>query len=361
MAEERVRRRDVARLLVGQVAQGIGMLSAASAAVSGAAADSFASLRPAPSSADASRPILGRTTDGSMWVRARVADPAVAPTVEVPDGTVLVRLLRDGDVGAGPILAPLTAAALAGTARAVGGMDVAARTNALSAIADLIRRARPESGALRVALARSTLILGLGHSGPLTAASLDHLADALAADLGAGSARLVGRLDALSSIGIFLAGRWSRQSLGDPWLVEALLGNDQRVVVAARAGGTGEGDLVEGWVDPAMRRRVELVSDSMIAASLRARRCEVVLLMAEYVRPDGTVVTAPGSLAIALIAQHYRVPVIAVDLVSALVTGPVDLPGEGLADPPGMNGAAVDFVPPGLIAQTISAGSAPIE
>jgi methylthioribose-1-phosphate isomerase len=290
-----------------------------------------------------------------MWIRARVADPAVAPVLEIRDGTTLVRFLREGDLGGGPILAPLTAAALAGTARAIATMDVDACTNALSAIAELIGRARPASGAVRFALSRTAPILTSAQPASVTAAALDRLADELAAELRAGNAHLARRLAELTATDLLLAGTWSRQSLGDPWLAVELLGDRDRTIAVAQGGATGEWELVAGWVDPVMRRRLEVIPDVAIAATLRARRFEAVLLLAEVVRPDGTIAAAPGSLAVALIASHYSVPVFVVDPASAFMTRKGDRPAESHALLPEPSSALVDLVPAALITQTITA------
>jgi methylthioribose-1-phosphate isomerase len=104
-----------------------------------------------------------------------------------------------------------------------------------------------------------------------------------------------------------------------------------------------------------MRKCVVVIPEVTIASTLRARRCEAVLLLAEDVRPDGTVAASPGSLAVALIASHYSVPVFVVEPASAFMTRKSHRPAGSQAPLPEPSSALVDLVPAGLITQTVTA------
>ena len=277
---------------------------------------SSTAAKPAPTAppTDVSRAGHGRDAAGTLIVADRSA--AVGTSwLACPDAATLVRLLGRHQVRSGPVLGALAAWSMAGTVRATATMEPMARRNALGATASRLRAARPASATLVATLDGAEIAWTDDIDPTELAARLETLGDTRAAAVmdatfavATEAASLVG---SLPSGRVVLHGAMSAAAGGSVGMAGSLAhalratGDREYLVTASTPTGEGRGvreDLV------AMGLRAQDIADGAAARSLADGQVAAVVLMAEWVGPDDTVLAPAGALSLAMLAALEGVP-----------------------------------------------------
>jgi hypothetical protein len=224
---------------------------------------------------------------------------------------------------------------MAGTARAVAHLAVASRRNALTGTASLLRGARPGSASLAAVLdaaaaewiddPSSTDAADPATGDPVTA---DPLAVDLAARLEAlGDAHAAAAASAIPALiadaallvaglppgDLLLHGALSARAGGELGLAATLLdgyrtaGISPRDVLVTASTPTGEGRAVRDDLT-ADGGRATLIADAAVASVLDADRVAAVVVGAEWLGTDGSVLAPAGAATLAVLAAVHQVP-----------------------------------------------------
>ena len=270
--------------------------------------------------ADALRGISAyrRDDEGRLLVTDRTLLPDTVREVACANGSDLARLLGRHAIGSGPVLGELSAWALAGTAAAVVSLDGPGRVNVLRATSAIIASTRPSSAALAKALRSCATILETDVEGPVPE-RLAALGDSLAADLAAAVEAMAGHAAALASSSLsnggdlLLHGGFARLATGSRSAAAELvrqtraLGADPGVWLA-EGRPSGEGRIATARDLAAEGIRSTVVADAVIGTLVASGRIGAVLVSAERVMVDGTVIGPVGTYALAVMAALHRIP-----------------------------------------------------
>lgn len=261
----------------------------------------------------------GRDATGTLLVVDRSAASGTS-WLACPDAATLVRLLGRHQVRSGPVLAALAAWSLAGTARATGTMGPIPRRNALDATASRLLAARPASAALAATVdAAAAIWAGPEPIEPTElAARLDALGDARSTSVM--DAMLAVATEASSLLGpgrpgrIVLHGALSAAACGTSgmagMLAESLGATGARDYHVMHSAPTGEGRAVREDLER-IGCRAQEVADAAAARVLADGQVAAVVIMAEWVGPDDTVLAPAGALSLATLAALEGVPFLA--------------------------------------------------
>ncbi|MBX3031080.1 MAG: hypothetical protein KF809_13105 [Chloroflexi bacterium] len=290
-------------------------------------------LPPAPSTPP-TRSAWRRDPVRGLLVADRLAEEGVS-WLPCPDGAALVRLLARHQVGSGPALGPLGAWAMAGTARAVAHMDPMLRRNALAGTASLLRGARPASAALAAVLDAAEAAWRGDPSAPDLAEpdatdppAIDRLpmdlatrlealgdahAAALASTIPALAAEAALLLAGLPPGDLLLHGALSTRASGELGLAATLLdgcrtaGIPPRDLLVTASTPTGEGLAIRGDLTAA-GGRATLIADAAAASVIGTDRVAAVVVGAEWLGADGSILAPAGATTLAVLAAVHQVP-----------------------------------------------------
>lgn len=334
-ADERVslQRRTFMRAVSRDAIHGAAVLMGASDAIQSIALRAVMATSPTasevPSAAHAGAPSVQPTTgldayrrhpDGRLFVTDRSQLPDAAGQIACVDGSGLARLLARHAVGSGPVLGELTAYALGGTAAAVSSMDRAGRTNVLRATSAIIAGTRPASGALIDAVRRSTELWTTDGEASL-ADSLVSLGDTLSADLARAISAMAGHAAALtepactSGGGILFQGAFARLATGSQGAGTEVMHGLRALGVTpgvwiSEGGPAHEGRNATGPDLAADGIRSTIVADAVVGSLIASGRVAAVMVFAERVLDDGTVIAPIGTYPMAVMAALHRVPLV---------------------------------------------------
>lgn len=292
--------------------------------------------------------------------------------VSCRDGAELARCLRREIVGLGPSLGPMAMFALAGTAVQTETMPLPHRTNVLRSTSEILRKARPSSGAIGAAARRVMALV----DGAAPDANPTELTGTLVA--GAGE-MTIGLWEAIAAIALQASGILPRDADGRVAVILAgcagrLAGGRNGPGVGALIAARQAGAAVYAWVpegrpsDEGWRATGpdlaaagiahEVIADNVLGALMTSGRVTAALVVAEEVTGDGAVVAAAGGLGVALLAAMNGVPCIAL-APSMIVRGSeregaaLELPVlgalAGTARVVELQGSLADRIPPELV------------
>lgn len=318
-------RRNVAKALAFEAVRTFDTLMAASGALRAAGTQALADLTEEVSSGAPSNPALETTASpdpaarllpaGGFEILDRRAEPGSLTYLAIGTGADLARALREHEIASGPLLGPLAPWALAGTLSTIAGMDADAVDQSIRATEQLLLTTRPSSASLEQAIAGSARLRAEHRGDPrslLTA--LNEYGQNLAENLDLSNLALEAALRAKASessdAGYLMHGPWSYPSSGGQHFLRSLFAEATPARAAYLTEGQpwNEGALVVAWSGGEWANRTFLIHDTDPGLLIETGDVKAVLLMAERVEPDGGVLAAGGSLALALLADSFGIP-----------------------------------------------------